>query len=31
MRLPRDVSGVDLVKRLRRLGYQVVAETLFES
>jgi len=27
MRLPRDVSGADLVKRLGRLGYRVTRQT----
>jgi predicted RNA binding protein YcfA (HicA-like mRNA interferase family) len=27
MKLPRDVSGADLAKRLRRLGYQVTRQT----
>ncbi len=27
MRLPRDVSGGDLAKRLRRYGYEVVRQT----
>jgi len=27
MRLPRDLSGVDLVKRLGRLGYTVTRQT----
>lgn len=27
MRLPRDVSGADLAKRLERLGYQVTRQT----
>ena len=26
MRLPRDVSGDDLIKRLRRLGYELVRQ-----
>lgn len=27
MRLPRDLSGADLVKRLERLGYAVTRQT----
>ena len=27
MKLPRDVSGVDLAKRLGRLGYEVTRQT----
>lgn len=27
MRLPRDLSGADLVKRLERLGYSVTRQT----
>jgi predicted RNA binding protein YcfA (HicA-like mRNA interferase family) len=27
MRIPRDLSGADLVKRLGRLGYQVTRQT----
>lgn len=27
MRLPRDLSGADLVKRLERLGYQATRQT----
>ena len=27
MRLPRDLSGADLVKRLERLGYKVSRQT----
>jgi len=27
MKLPRDVSGADLAKRLGRLGYQVTRQT----
>jgi len=27
MRIPRDLSGADLVKRLRRLGYEVTRQT----
>jgi len=27
MRLPRDVSGADLARALRRLGYQVTRQT----
>lgn len=27
MRLPRDVSGADLVKALRKLGYEVSRQT----
>lgn len=27
MRLPRDVSGADLAKRLERLGYRVTRQT----
>jgi len=27
MRLPRDVSGVELAKRLERLGYRVTRQT----
>jgi YcfA-like protein. len=27
MRLPRDVGGEDLAKRLRKYGYQVVRQT----
>jgi len=27
MKLPRDVSGADLAKALRRLGYQVTRQT----
>ena len=27
MRLPRGVSGLDLAKRLRRYGYQVIRQT----
>ncbi len=27
MRLPRDVSGDDLIKRLRRLGYEPTRQT----
>lgn len=27
MRVPRDLSGTDLVKRLERLGYQVTRQT----
>jgi predicted RNA binding protein YcfA (HicA-like mRNA interferase family) len=27
MRLPRDVSGVDLAKKLERYGYQVTRQT----
>jgi predicted RNA binding protein YcfA (HicA-like mRNA interferase family) len=27
MKLPRDVSGADLAKQLRRLGYEVTRQT----
>ncbi|HUW29785.1 MAG TPA: type II toxin-antitoxin system HicA family toxin [Sulfuriferula sp.] len=27
MRVPRDLSGVDLVKRLERMGYSVTRQT----
>jgi predicted RNA binding protein YcfA (HicA-like mRNA interferase family) len=27
MKLPRDVSGADLAKRLRRLGYEITRQT----
>ena len=27
MKLPRDVSGTDLAKALRRLGYQITRQT----
>jgi predicted RNA binding protein YcfA (HicA-like mRNA interferase family) len=27
MRIPRDLSGADLVKRLSRLGYEVTRQT----
>ena len=27
MRLPRDISGVDLAKTLRRLGYEITKQT----
>lgn len=27
MRLPRDVSGVDLARRLKRFGYEITRQT----
>lgn len=31
MRLPRDVSGAELAKRLERLGYRVTRQTPAEA